>query len=135
MPCSALIPPGVLERAASVQARCNPDTRGTRTLHREPRRLAPRTKSDVAVDKARMIRLISLRIVPSLTDIDGIGAMDFYTGRVLRIDLSVSHAAVEPLNAEWAQKVHRWQGASAADLWGMRCRAESIRGRLTTRSS
>jgi aldehyde:ferredoxin oxidoreductase len=30
--------------------------------------------------------------------------VDFYQGRVLRIDLSKGTSAVEPLNMEWAQK-------------------------------
>jgi aldehyde:ferredoxin oxidoreductase len=43
--------------------------------------------------------------------------MDFYKGRVLRIDLSAGTSAVEPLNMEWAQKYVGGKGLLLRYLW------------------
>ncbi len=43
--------------------------------------------------------------------------MDFYKGRVLRIDLSAGTTAVEPLNMEWAEKYLGGKGLLLRYLW------------------
>ena len=43
--------------------------------------------------------------------------MDFYTGAVLRIDLAVGTAAVEPLNMEWAERYIGGKGLLIRYMW------------------
>jgi aldehyde:ferredoxin oxidoreductase len=43
--------------------------------------------------------------------------LDFYKGRVLRIDLSAGTSAVEPLNMEWAQKYVGGKGLLLRYMW------------------
>src|SRR5665648_444622 len=44
-------------------------------------------------------------------------ALDFYKGRVLRIDLSAGTSAVESLNMEWAEKYIGGKGLLLRYLW------------------
>ena len=43
--------------------------------------------------------------------------MDFYQGKVLRIDLSAGTSAVEPLNMEWAEKYIGGKGLLLRYMW------------------
>ena len=43
--------------------------------------------------------------------------MDFYTGKVLRVDLSTGSAAVEPLNVEWAERYMGGKGLLLRYMW------------------
>ena len=43
--------------------------------------------------------------------------VDFYRGYILRIDLSVGSAAVEPLNMEWARRYVGGKGLLLRYLW------------------
>ena len=44
-------------------------------------------------------------------------ALDFYRGKVLRLDLSAGRAIVEPLNMEWAEKYMGGKGLLLRYLW------------------
>ena len=44
-------------------------------------------------------------------------ALDFYQGKVLRVDLSSSTAAAEPLNMEWAERYFGGKGLLLRYLW------------------
>ena len=44
-------------------------------------------------------------------------ALDFYQGKVLRIDLSAGTSAVEPLNMEWAEKYIGGKGLLLRYMW------------------
>jgi aldehyde:ferredoxin oxidoreductase len=43
--------------------------------------------------------------------------VDFYTGKVLRVDLSTGSAAVEPLNVEWAERYMGGKGLLLRYMW------------------
>ncbi len=43
--------------------------------------------------------------------------MDFYTGKVLRVDLSTGSAAVEPLNVDWAARYMGGKGLLLRYMW------------------
>ena len=43
--------------------------------------------------------------------------MDFYQGKVLRLDLSAGTSAVEPLNMEWAEKYIGGKGLLLRYMW------------------
>ena len=43
--------------------------------------------------------------------------MDFYQGKVLRIDLSAGTSVVEPLNMEWAEKYIGGKGLLLRYMW------------------
>ena len=43
--------------------------------------------------------------------------MDFYQGKVLRIDLSAGTSAVEPLNMEWAERYIGGKGLLLRYMW------------------
>ena len=60
--------------------------------------------------------------------------MDFYQGKVLRIDLSAGTSVVEPLNMEWAEKYIGGKGLLLR-YCGTRSRRRSTRGRPRTPSS
>ena len=45
------------------------------------------------------------------------GVLDFYQGRVLRVDLSAGTAEVEPLNMEWAERYIGGKGLLFRYMW------------------
>ena len=60
--------------------------------------------------------------------------MDFYKGRVLRIDLSAGTSTVEPLNMEWANATWAARGCCCG-ISGRRYLRVSTRGRRRIQSS
>ena len=43
--------------------------------------------------------------------------MDFYQGKVLRVDLSAETASTEPLNMEWAERYIGGKGLLLRYMW------------------
>ena len=60
--------------------------------------------------------------------------MDFYQGKVLRLDLSAGTSIVEPLNMKWAERYIGGKGLLLRYMWDEVPR-RSIRGRRRPRSS
>ena len=61
--------------------------------------------------------------------------MDFYQGKVLRLDLSAGTSTVEPLNMEWAETYIGGKGLLLRYMWDEVPPQASTRGRRRTRSS